>query len=60
MMFFLCFFAYTPLAIGIHDTAINATTTNAVWVFMDSFFGLFWTVLVVLWICVALYFLLEF
>jgi len=57
MMFFLCFLSYTPLAVGIHDTALNTNTTNTVWVFMDSFFGLFWTIFIVFWIMLALYFI---
>jgi len=55
MMFFLSFLSYKPLAIGIADHALNATTTNAVWTFMDSFFGLFWTIFVIFWFMVSLY-----
>jgi len=58
MMFFLCFLSYTPLAVGIDNMAENATTTNAVWVFMDSFFGLFWTIFVIFWFMLALYFII--
>jgi len=58
MMFFLCFLSYTPLAMGIHDTAVNVNATNAIWVFMDSFFGLFWTTFVILWLMLALYFII--
>ena len=57
MMFFFCFFCYTPLATGINDMVANVTTTNAVWVFMDSFFGLFWTILSIFWLMLALYFI---
>jgi len=58
MMFFLCFLSYTPLAVGIEAMADNATTTNAVWTFMDSFFGLFWTIFVIFWFMLALYFII--
>ena len=58
MMFFLCFLSYTPLAVGIEDMAENATTTNAIWLFMDSFFSLFWTIFIVFWIMLALYFII--
>ena len=58
MMFFLCFLSYTPLAVGIEDMAENATTTNAIWTFMDSFFSLFWTIFIVFWIMLALYFII--
>jgi len=58
MMFFLCFLSYMPLAVGIEGMAENATTTNAVWTFMDSFFGLFWSVFVVFWFMLALYFII--
>ena len=58
MMFFLCFFSYTPLATGIDAMVENATTNNAVWVFMDSFFNLFWTIFVIFWIMLALYFII--
>jgi len=58
MMFFLCFLSYTPLAVGIEDMADNATTTNAIWTFMDSFFSLFWTIFVIFWIMLALYFII--
>lgn len=59
MMFFLSFLSYKPLAIGINDIANNATATNAVWTFLDSFFGLFWTINIVFWIAVTLYFVIE-
>ena len=58
MMFFLCFLSYTPLAVGIDAMADNVTTTNAVWVFMDSFFGIFWTIFVIFWFMLALYFVI--
>jgi len=58
MMFFLCFLSYTPLSTGVHDNVINANTTNAVWVFMDSFFGIFWTIFVIFWFMLALYFII--
>ena len=58
MMFFLCFFSYQPLANDISDMVANATTTNPVWVFMDSFFSLFWTILIIFWIMLALYFII--
>lgn len=58
MMFFLCFLSYTPLAVGIEEMAENATTTNAIWLFMDSFFSLFWTIFIVFWIMLALYFII--
>ncbi|MBA7497272.1 hypothetical protein ES702_07884 [subsurface metagenome] len=58
MMFFLCFLSYTPLAVGIDTMADNSTTTNAVWVFMDSFFGIFWTIFVIFWFMLALYFII--
>lgn len=58
MMFFFTFFSYTPLATGIDEMVINATTTNAVWVFMDGFFGLFWTILSIFWLMLALNFMI--
>jgi len=58
MMFFLCFFSYTPMATQIDAMVVNATTTNAVWVFMDSFFALFWTCLIIFWFMLALYFII--
>jgi len=58
MMFFLAFLSYTPLAMGIHDTAENVNATNAVWVFMDGFFGLFWTIFVIFWFMLAIYFII--
>jgi len=58
MMFFLCFLSYTPLAVGIDSMAENVTTTNPVWVFMDSFFGIFWTIFVIFWLMLALYFII--
>lgn len=58
MMFFFCFLSYIPLATGINDMVANATTTNAIWVFMDGFFGLFWTILSIFWLVLALYFII--
>ena len=58
MMFFLCFLSYPTLAIGIEGMAENATTTNAVWTFMDSFFGLFWSIFVIFWFMLSLYFII--
>jgi len=58
MMFFLCFLSYPTLAVGIEGMAENATTTNAVWTFMDSFFGLFWTIFVIFWFMLSLYFII--
>ena len=58
MMFFFCFFSYMPITTGINDMVANATTTNAVWVFMDSFFGLFWTILSIFWLMLALNFII--
>ena len=59
LMFFLCFLSYIPLATGIDTIVGNSTTTNAVWVFMDSFFGLFWTILTIFWFMLALYFIIS-
>lgn len=58
MMFFFSFLSYTPLATGINNMVANATTTNAVWEFMDSFFGLFWTILTIFWLMLTLNFII--
>jgi len=58
MMFFLTFLSYTPLAVGIDAKAENVITTNAVWVFMDSFFGIFWTIFVIFWLMLAIFFII--
>ena len=59
MMFFLCFFSYFPLTTNISAIVDNATTTNAVWTFMDSFFGLFWTILIIFWFMLSLWFVIA-
>lgn len=58
MMFIFSFFSYTSLATGINDIVANVNATNPVWVFMDGFFGLFWTVLTIFWLVLALYFVI--
>ncbi len=58
MMFFLSFFCYTPMVTGIDAIVNNASTVNAVWMFMDSFFALFWTIHIIFWFMLALYFVI--
>jgi len=59
IMFFFSFLSYAPLANEINDYATNATLTNAVWVLMDDVFGLFWTLVIVAWLILALFFVLD-
>lgn len=59
MMFFVTFFAYSPLALEIDANRVNATTTNAVWVLLDTIFPMFWTLFVASWLILAIYFVLR-
>lgn len=51
--------SYGPLALQIEDYATNATTTNAIWVLLDTTFGLFWSMFIIAWITLAIWFLLD-
>lgn len=55
MFMFVVFLSYGPLKTEINALAINATTTNAVLVFVDAWFGLFWALLAVFFLLAALY-----
>jgi len=59
VMFIFSFLSYEPLAIEIDAYALNATTTNSIWVLMDTIFPLFWTVFIIMWLAVALFYILK-
>jgi len=59
MFMFVVFLSYGPMKTEISDLALNATTTNAVLVFMDSWFGLFWALLAVFFLVAALYYVVN-
>ena len=59
MFMFVIFLSYGPMVIEISDLANNATTNNAVISFMGSWFGLFWALLAVFFLMVALYYILD-
>jgi hypothetical protein len=54
VLFIFSLLSYSPLATNIDAYANNATVTNAVWVFMDNVFPLFWSVFTIIWLVVAL------
>ena len=58
MFMFVIFLSYGPMVTEISDLAGNATTNNAVISFMDSWFGLFWAILAVFFLMVALYYVI--
>lgn len=51
----VCLLAYPSMATRIDDNAGNATLTNDVWVLLDDIFGLFWTMLTVVFLGMAIY-----
>jgi len=59
IMCIFCFMSYGPLALTIDDYAVNETTTNAIWVLLDSTFGLFWSLVIIAWLAMALWFVLS-
>ena len=59
LMFFMIVFSYVPINDEIGVAAANATTTNAILVFMDSWFGLFYAFLAVVFMGMAIYFVAK-
>ena len=59
MFMFVIFLSYGPMVTEISDLANNVTTNNAVISFMASWFGLFWALLAVFFLMVALYYILQ-
>lgn len=55
MFMFMALLSYGPMTLEIHALYTNATTTNAVIAFLESWFGIFWALLVVFFLLVALY-----
>lgn len=55
MFLIMTLLSYRPLQTEVHALYLNATTTNAVIAFLDSWFGLFWALLAVFFLGVALY-----
>lgn len=55
MFMFVVFLSYRPIQTEIHAMAINASTTNAVLVFTDAWFGIFWALLAIFFLGVAVY-----
>ncbi|MHC4573394.1 MAG: hypothetical protein ACYS76_04570 [Planctomycetota bacterium] len=55
IIFIVCMLTYPSMAERIDDNAGNATLTNDVWVLLDEIFGLFWTMLSVLFLGMAIY-----
>jgi hypothetical protein len=51
----VCLLSYPSMATRIEDNAGNATLTNDVWTLLDDVFGLFWTLLTVLFLGGAIY-----
>lgn len=55
LIVFVCMLSYPSMATRIDDNAGNATLTNDVWVLLDDVFGLFWTILTVTFLGMAIY-----
>ncbi len=55
IIFIVCMLSYPTLATRIDDNAGNATLTNDVWTLLDEVFGLFWTLLSVLFLGIGIY-----
>jgi len=58
-MFFMIFLSYMPLVDTIGDLAGNATTTNAIITFFNSWFGIFWALLACVFLAATIYFAVE-
>ncbi len=55
MIFFIILLSYSPLKTEIHDVATNETLTNAIYVFLDAWFGLFWSMFAVMFLGLAVW-----
>lgn len=59
MFMFVVLLSYGTMVTEIDDLASNATTNNAIISFLDSWFGIFWALLAVFFLMVALYYIME-
>lgn len=55
MFMLMVLLSYRPIKEEIHALYINATTTNAVIYFLDTWFGIFWALLVIFFLGVAVF-----
>jgi len=59
LMFFICLLSYRPIKVEI-NTLVNASnTTNAILDFFNSWFGLFWAFLCVMFIALTIYIVIN-
>ena len=55
MFMFIILLSYGPVKHEISDLAENVTTDNPVISFLDSWFGIFWALLAIFFIAMAIY-----
>jgi len=59
MFMFIILLSYRPMKVEIGVLAGNATTVNAVILFLDSWFGIFWALLAIFFLSVALFYVVQ-
>jgi len=53
-LFFITILSYNPLKTEINYIATCSTLTNPIYTFLDSWFGLFWAILAIFFLVIAL------
>jgi hypothetical protein len=55
LMFVFTLMSYGPFVATIDEYATNATLTNAIWVLLDTIFPLFWALIGIVWLIIAIW-----